>query len=193
MKLFWTGTDSLMLVDYSMRKLKKKPYWFVFRILVKVMELFIECHYCDSENVSHNLKKFGMKKQIKVFHDKLKYNQKYAKIKHNEFNIIYYNPKSRSDKQFAVWLYGLDIIEEVKLLFPNLKFIELDGTKDMSRIFPITDFMLRPNRHDGASRLRQECEIQEIPYYWSYKNPDINEIKKTIQNEIDNKQKTKLQ
>ena len=186
MKLFWTGTDSLMLVDYSMRKLKKRPYWFVFRILVKIMEVFIEGHYCDSENVANNLKRFGMKKQIKVFHDKLKYNEKFAKIKHDGFNIIYYSPKSRGDTEFGIWLYGLDIIEEVRLLFPRLNFIELDGTKDMEQIFPITDFMLRPNRHDGASRLRQECDIQEIPYYWTNKNPNIDDIIKSIQNEINN-------
>jgi len=191
MKLFWTGTDSLMLVDYSMRKFSKRPYWFVFRILIRIIENFIEGHYCDAENIADNLKKFGVKKQIKVFKDKVWYENKYKKKTHEGFNIIYYNPKGR-DKQFMIWLYGLDLIEQAKEKFPLINFMELDGTKDMSLIYPVTDFLLRPNRHDGSSRMRQECEIQDIPYYWTQKNPNINDIIKSIQNELDNKQKTRL-
>ena len=191
MKLFWTGTDSLMLIDYSMRKLSKKPYWFVFRIIIKILDFWIEAHYCDSENIADNVRRFGTKKPIKIFHDKLNYNNKYPKVKHTGFNVIYYCPKG-GDRKFREWLYGLDLIKEIKLKMPLINFIELDGTHDMSTIYPIADFLLRPNRHDGASRMRQECEIQNIPYYWTNKNPDINEAIKTIKNEFNNKQRTIL-
>lgn len=193
MKLFWTGTDSLMLVDYSMRKWKKKPYWFVFRWLIRILDFFIECHYCDSVNVADNVRKFGTRKQVKVFHDKVNYSNKFTKIPHKWFNVIYYNPKSRTDKQFTRWLYGIDIIEKVKEKLPNINFVELDGTKDMSEVYPIADFCLRPNRHDGASRMIQECRINEIPYYHTYSDTsDINNIVKQIKNELNNKQRTEL-
>jgi len=192
MKLFWTRTDSLMLIDYSMRKFKKKPYWFIFRILIKILDFFIEGHYCDSQNVADNIKKFGTKKPIKVFPDKINYTVKFEKIPHEGFNVIYYNPKSRTDKTFSDWLYGQDIILEIKKMLPHINFIELDGTKDMTKIYPIADYLLRPNRNDGASRMRQECEIQNIPYYWTNKNPSLNNAIKNIQNEFNTKQRAEL-
>ena len=185
MKLFWTGTDSLMLVDYSMRKLRKKPYWFVFRILIRILDFFIEGHYCDAENVADNLRKFGTKKRITIFNDKVFYPDKFDKIPHNGFNVIYYNPKSRSDRQFTRWLYGIDIIEKVKEALPEMNWIELDGTFNMEHIYPITDFMIRPNRHDGACRIRQECDINEIPYYWSNREPNIEDCINAIKNEYE--------
>lgn len=191
MKLFWTGTDSLMLIDYSMRKLRKKPYWFVFRILIRIIDNFIECHYCDSENVADNLRKFGVKNKIEVFRDKLKHNKQYPKKSHKGFNVIYYRPQG-GDRHFRKWLYGFDLIDEAKQKLPHINFIELDGSRDMKQIYPITDFMLRPNRHDGSSRIRQECDIQKIPYYWTFKNPDINDIIKAIENEFNNKQKSRI-
>ena len=193
MKLFWTGTDSLMLVDYSMRKIKKRPYWFVFRILTRKLEYFIEAHYCDSENVADNIKKFGTRKKVIVKHDHVSYPERFNKKKHKGFNVIYYNPKSRADKDFLKWLYGIDIIEKAKGILPELNWIELDGTKDMKEIFPIADFCLRPNRHDGASRMIQECKINNIPFYHTYSNTaDINNIVKQIKNELNNKQRTEL-
>lgn len=193
MKLFWTGTDSLMLVNYSMRKWNKKPYWFVFRILIKALDFFIEGHYCVSENVADNVRKFGTRKQVKVFRNKLKYPMKFGKIPHDGFNVIYYNPKNRPDKKFTIWLYGIDIIEQVKKLLPNINWIELDGTKDMSKVYPIADFCLRPNRHDGASRMIQECKINEIPCYHTHSDiANISDIIKQIINEFNNKQRSDL-
>lgn len=182
MKLFWTGTDSLMLINLSMRKLRKRPYWFVFRILIRIMDFFIEGHYCDSENVADNLKKFGTRKPIIVFHDMVNYPEKFEKIPHDTFNVIYYKPQ-KPDKDFTSWLYGLDIIEQVKKRLPEVNFIELNGGSDMREIYPYADFMIRPNRHDGASRMRQECEINEIPYYWTKSNPNIDECVNAIKYE----------
>ena len=51
--------------------------------------------------------------------------------------------------------------------------------------YPFVDFYLRPNRHDGPSRIRMECDINDIPYYWTQKNPNkedaINSIKENYQ------------
>jgi hypothetical protein len=173
MKLYWTGTDSLMLVDYSMRRLSKKPYWFVFRLLVKVLEYFIQGHMCISDNIADNLRKFGVKKPIEITETKIRYTELMEKVKHDTFNVIYYRPKDTNDREFTDWLYGYDIINQVKHALPFLNFIELDGTADMVKVYPIADFLLRPNRHDGPSRMRLECEIQGILYYWTNNNPKV--------------------
>ena len=165
-----------------MRKIQKRPYWYVFRKLVRLLDLFIEGHYCDAENVADNLRKYGTRRPIEILHDKVNHPVKYNKISHDGFNVIYYNPIKRPDKNFTRWLYGLDVIEEVKRQLPYVNFIELDGSFDMSKIFPITDFMIRPNRHDGASRLRQECDINDIPYYWTNANPNIYDCINSIKN-----------
>jgi len=81
----------------------------------------------------------------------------------------------------------VDIIDYLKKRFTDINFIRLDGGKDMSKIYPITDFMIRPNRHDGYPRIVDECEIQNISYYWSYKNPNIDALVKVIKDEVQRK------
>ena len=168
MKFLWQGTDSLMLVDYSMRRWVKRPYWWLFRRFVRFFEFFVQEHYCDSENVADNLKRFGLKKPITVKLDYLLYTKVYKKESHSTFNVLYYFPVG-GDKKFNKWLYGYDIFKEVKdvLIGENVQFILINGRSKMEYVFPYVDFYLRPNRHDGASRLRRECELQNIPYYWT--------------------------
>ena len=165
-KIFWTGTDSLMLIDYSMRRPRKRVYWWLFRRLIRIMDYFIEGHYCDSENIKDNVLTFGTRKWIKVAPDQLKYTEKFPKKEHPVFTILYYLPKG-GDVGFRKWLYGYDIFLQVQERFPNLNYIVVDGDDAMRYVYPCVDFYLRPNRHDGASRLRRECEIQDIPYYWT--------------------------
>jgi hypothetical protein len=169
-----------MLVDYSMRKLRKRPYWFIFRILIRIIEPFIECHYYNSENVKANLVRFGVKKPLVFMLTDLKYNDKFPKIKHDTFNVIYYHPLKNTDKEFTRWLYGIDLIEDAKIELPDIKFILLNGNADMKDIYPYTDMMIRPNRHDGNSRLKRECDIQDIPYYWTDRDPNVFDLIKAI-------------
>ena len=181
MKLFWTGTDSLMLVDYSMRTFRKKVYWWLFRRLVGVMDYFIEGHYCDSELVAEHVKEFGTKKPIVVMADALLHTEKYPKEPHDRFTVLYYRPNGK-DKKFTAWLYGLDIIDSLirDERLSEVHFLEVNGQSNMRYVFPYTDFYVRPNRHDGASRLRQECEIQDIPYYWTQTNPNTEDAYNAI-------------
>jgi len=179
MKLFWTGTDSLMLLDYSMRPFRKKVYWQLFRWFIKRFEIFVQEHYCDSQNIADNLRRFGLKRQIRVVPDRID-ERKYDKIPHKGFNVLYYFPY-KGDKRFIEWLYGYDIFLQVRERFPDLNYIIVDGTYDMSWIYPVTDFMIRCNRHDGASRIRQECDLNDIPYYWSQTDPDLNKIIDALQ------------
>lgn len=182
MKLFWTGTDSLMLIDYSMRSPRKRVYWWVFRKFIRIAELFIQNHAVISENLADNLRKFGVKKSIELI--PTVYNTtRYEKIPHEGFNVLYYLLKG-GDRKFRKWLYGYDIFLKIKEAYPDLNFIVVDGTYMMEKIYPITDFYLRCNRHDGPSRIRLECVVNDIPYYWSQKNPDFNEICKRLDENI---------
>jgi len=183
-----------MLVDYSMRSFRKKVYWWIFRRLIKIMEHFIEGHYCDAENIADNLRKFGTRGEIKIVEDELKHSEKYPKEKHQKFNVLYYFPSDAKDKTFARWLYGWDIFLWVRGYFienHDISFFIVDGRADMKNVYPIVDFYLRPNRHDGASRLRRECDIQGIPYYWSKKDPSkkgaIRAINAAYNEKADNK------
>lgn len=175
----WTGTDSLMMVDVSKRTFRKKVVWLLFRWIIKFLDKhYVQEHYIDSLNLKDNLVAAGLVKPIKVRPDPVKYQVKLPKIQHEGFNVLYYCPDT--DNKFIRWLYGYDIFESVKEHFPTINFIHVDGSQNMKDIYPITDFYLRCNRHDGASRMVQECQIQDIPYYHSQRDPDTDEIIKKI-------------
>lgn len=188
MKLFWTGTDSLMMIDLSKRKrLRTKVYYLVMRVMVKLIEPFIECHYAVSEKVADNIKKFGVRKEVIIRKDFILNPGKVQKMPHSTFNVVSYFPKYRADREFTIWLYGRDIVQKVAEMMPDCNFIEIDGTHAMHNIYAITDFYLRPNRHDGHSRIIDECELNEIPYYWSITDPNIDDIIDAIKRAIYNK------
>jgi len=182
MKVFWTGTDSLMLTSaIKRRSLRKRVVWYIFRSLVRLLDKFYaEAHYVDADNLATRLQQFGVSKPITVLPDPIKHTKKYAKQKHEGFNVLYYMPQKTSDVPFWKWVYGYDIYTRLKKELPQVNWIEVDGSADMSEVYPIIDFYLRPNRSDGASRMRQECEIQHIPFYWSNENPNFFEAKKEI-------------
>ncbi len=183
MKLLWTGTDVLMLKNRHLRKLSKRPYWIAFKVVVKFLDRFIiDGHVTNSELLKKELKDIGFKKEIEIMLTPLKHIEKYKKIKHSSFNVLYYRP-TMSDKKFRDWLYGIDLIERLKKDC-SASFIPIDGTADMKDIYPIIDMYIRPNRHDGNSRIIRECIIQEIPYYWSDQNPNYEEMKKRLNDEI---------
>jgi len=187
MKTLWTGTDSLMLIDLSKRKWSKKPYWIIFRIVARLIDLVCQEHYADSELVASELRVFGMRKKVSVFRDRVQHSDRYPKVEHEGFNILYYYPEGVMESKFLDWLYGRDIIERIKHHFPYCSFIEVNGCQDMSSLYPIVDFYLRPNRHDGSSRMIQECEIQNIPYYHSLTSPNFDVIIKQIKNFYEHK------
>jgi len=124
----------------------------------------------------NELRSAGIKKKIVVHLDDLKYKNPIPKIPHNRFTILYYWPGDRDNASMWQWIYGYDIYQQIRLrLGDKVDWIVIIANQDMKPIFPIIDFYLRPNRHDGSSRLRRECEIQGIPYYWTRKNPDIKQ------------------
>jgi hypothetical protein len=179
MKIIWTGTDALMLIDISKRKFIKKPYWIMFRILAKMIDFVCQEHLAYTEIQIDQLVKFGMKKPFRIIPNEPA-KVIYFKEPHPGFNVLYYFPKNTMELKFRKWLYGYDIFEQMKANHPGLNYIVVNGSQDMSKIYPIIDYCIRPNRNDGNSRMIQECEMSEIPYYYTRKNPSIDEIDKDI-------------
>jgi len=180
MNFWWTGTDSLMLIDFSRRTFKEKISLWIFRGFVKYGERFIGVHYINSATVEKNLKQFGVRKPIVYKMSPVKYDKKLPKKGHDGFNVLYYMPIAGNIK-FNHWLYGGDVFNRVVDVFKDeVNFIIVDGSQDMEEVYPITDFFIRCNNHDGNSRMVRECIIQEIPYYWSQTDPNYHEIIKNI-------------
>ena len=185
MKLSWTGTDVLMLNNRRKRKLLKRPYWIAFRLLVKFLDMtIIEGHLTNCELLEKELLEFGFKKNVEIQLTPLKHNEQYNKTPHETFNVLYYAPE-QSNQKFYDWLYGLDLIRRLEKQYSHpIQFISVDGKDAMERIYPLIDMYIRPNRHDGFSRMIRECEIQEIPYYWSQENPSYSKMKFKLDHEI---------
>lgn len=181
MRLFWTGTDALMMIDISKRRLRKRPFWLVMRIIIKFLDLVhVEGHITNAPWIKEELKQFGLKRPIDIMLTPIKHTSAYPKQEHDGLNVLYYKPP-RTDVRWRDWLYGIDLIEMlINEYGEKINFIEVDQTQNMEDVFPIIDLYIRPNRHDGYSRLIRECDIQNIPYYWSYKNPDYNKLKDKV-------------
>jgi len=178
MKALWTGSDVIYATKYPRESKRSKwVYMFFYKIFVRIMDFFVEEHYVVSEHLKSELPK--LRKKVSVLVDPPKYTRRYRRRKHEGFNVLYYRARGNNQK-FTDWIYGYDIYLVIKEMYEDLNFIEVDGTQDMAEIYPITDFYLRPNRHDGKPRMVIECEISKIPYYHSISNPDIYEITKTI-------------
>lgn len=188
MKLSWTGTDVMRLNNTYKRKLLKRPYWILFRLIVRFFDMtMIEGHTTNCEWLREELLEFGFKKKIEIQLTPLKHPEWYQKVPHTLFNVLYYKPP-QPDIKFRDWVYGVDLIQRLrKEYMKTIQFISVDGEDDMKRIYPLIDMYLRPNRHDGYSRMVRECDIQGIPYYWSHKDPDYDEMKKILDDEIEKK------
>lgn len=172
MKIIWTGTDSLFLVKFPKQlKWSKIFYVLALRIFARITDIFTQEHYACGELVYKNLTKFGFNKKIVYFKDVLNYDYVVKKT-HEGFNILYYFPKRNT--RFTRWLYGRDVYENIKKLlnfYSDIHFIEVDGSQDLNEIYPVTDMLIRPNRHDGHPRMVDECMINEIPCVASKQNP----------------------
>jgi len=178
MKLVWQGTDAYLMHSFlphmsSGWKLKT----ILMRLLVWILDSYFDLkHEVVSENLIKDLSKAGITNIVSIRPDLLEYPKRIQKVEHEFYNILYYDLSIvRKNKKSLRWLYGIDIIEKVmELLQPyeNIQFIRVDGNQNMNEIYPITDFLIRPNRHDGISRMVMEAEIQEIEYYWSQENPE---------------------
>lgn len=187
MKLFWQGTDALFLVDYPKALKGKRLYVHSLRIFTRIAERFINAHQVDHELLKQHLIEFGVKKPIEIRKDNLKYSR-LEKIKHDGFNILFHYPINKRpywNPEFINWLYGYDIHLRLKDELKNkVNWILSSGYMDLSTIYPVVDFLLRPTRHDGSARMVQECRINNIPYYWSQQNPDYEKARLEIEKHL---------
>lgn len=184
--LKFVGTDAYLMNKFMpYMGLMWKTKTLINRLIYKILDMFVSEIIVDDIFLANHLTDAGFKSPIREVRDPVKYAEALYKSVHSGFNIFYYDPSYyKKNKKTIRWLYGIDIIEELKSHFTNINWIKVDGTANMKDIYPIADFYVRPNRNDGASRIVQECQINNIPYYHSQSNPDIILIIKQIENEI---------
>lgn len=192
---WWMGTDALKLVKVPPGKFTWRFRIYSERLLWKIVEPLITEHWATMPHIKEHLKQFGIKEsKIKIVsrldtkHEVVSKNyKKYPKKKHSAFNVLYYYRTDPTNQKFKDWCYGRDIFQVLKNKMPEINWIELDGKQDMSKIFPITDAYIRPNRSDGKSRLVMECELNNIPVLATYENPTVEMFEKFIRGVYDEK------
>ncbi len=74
--------------------------------------------------------------------------------------ILYYKPKAKHSGRISTeWLYGIDLIEELKEKHKEWCWIPLENYSriELEYLYKITDCYLRPTRHDGLSGMVLEA------------------------------------
>jgi len=193
------GTDALTLVTNPPTSSKLWHIKLIFyRLKWRVIHKIFNNHYIIHERLRVHLLEFGIdpeKISVAEYSNEKRAGKRREftppelvpckKVKHKGFNILYYHPKPAclGGEKYIRWKYGIDYVEDMKFLYSYFNFIRVDGTQDLSEIYPIIDFYLRPSRHDGLPRMNLECEANNIPYYYSEDGkPDLREIIKAIKN-----------
>lgn len=108
--------------------------------------------------------------------------------------ILYYLPKSAPSRIDREWLYGKDIVDELKKRHPEWEFVDVDGSQ--SNIFENIDVYLRPNRHDGIAKMVKEAKYNSKSVIWSYETgeyvePDVDDIERRLIEYSKNKKQNK--
>lgn len=177
---FYLGSDARWLTETFPTDLRKIPYITFVKVRAWLMRPFVDEYWVTDHFLVKFIQRFHKRARIVVKADEIKYKQRLPKVEHKGFNILYYYPANEYNKKYCQWVYGLDIFTQLCNEIKDVKWIIVDGTQDLSAIYPIVDFYLRPNRHDGHSRMVDECVIQDIPFYWSHDHPNILWIKDKI-------------
>lgn len=179
---WWVGTDVWLLYAWPPGRGKLSILW--HRIKYWLLDRFVDENWLTSIHLKDEFEEFcNGKKAVVRWHIQGMLTEKLPKKPDSKISIAYYHPKENTIFQREV--YGIDLIERLMPLYPEVNWIRLDGTKNMREIFPILTAYLRPTRHDGRSRLLAECQIQDIPYYWSgHGQPSIAEMKRFVDNII---------
>jgi len=183
MYLTWTGSDVMFLNTHPPHYPKTKIF---YRIFLKLWALIadrsglISKHVVTSEHLGWELRK-GLKTKlpIEVRPSEIKLID-YKKPKNARFTVGVYCPLPYS--KFKEWLYGLDIVSELKMniYFGNVQFYFLHDGKFFDNWITNIDCYIRPNRHDGQSRISLACEKYGIPYLESKSDPKYGDFVKFI-------------
>ena len=170
------GSEARWLTETFPTDKRKIPYLLFVKLRAWILSPFIQEYWVDSDYLVQFIHKFKKNAKTRVVADTIKYSTKYPKIKHDGFNVMYYYPKNEYNKIYCQWVYGKDIIDRLISLHPEYNWVKIDGSQDLSKEFPLIDVYIRPNRHDGASRLVQECTIQNIPVLHTQCNPQLEDF-----------------
>lgn len=158
----WKGTDALTLCCFP----PGKRIWYVRivlrRLKWKVIHRFYK-HIVVSESLGYYLELFGIHNYNVVADPPISVDG-IKKKSHKGVNILYYYPGDRGNRYFKRWVYGFDLYQKLLWSFRDVKFKVVNGSQDMTEVYPIIDGYIRPNRHDGEPRMILECEKLEIPY-----------------------------
>jgi len=164
MKSYWTGSDVIYATKWPKHSLKRKwLYMAAYKVFARIVDIFVESHMVAAPHLIDELKPLRFKKPFEVLDPPIDYG--YLKLierkKHDGVNVLYYKPKWVNEP-FRNWIYGIDIINELKEEIQDVNWIEVDGSQVMSEVYRITDIYLRPNRHDGRPRMVDECRYLGI-------------------------------
>ena len=190
--IHWMGTDALTLITNPPGRLVWHLKLILYRLKWKLLHRAVHEHWVVHVRLKKYLMNFGVPKHkikkrimppICVFERK----------PHEGFNVLYYcptKPPGIMGMKYMHWVYGYDVYLKVKHSFKaneDINFIHVGGgetIEEMERIWEITDFYLRPNRHDGMPRMVLEARREKIPYYWDQGfRPLTSEILKIIARE----------
>jgi hypothetical protein len=160
---WWHGTDALKLVMYPPTNNKLWHFRiFLHRIFWHIMHRFFDYHYVYNSNLAEALKEFGIKNiEIKELpYKKIRCDRK----EHNVFTVLFYIPIDKKNQKFKNWIYGKEYFEILKKHFNVLL---IDGTYDMSLVFPVIDCFVKVNRtkYNSLNRIGHECLFNNIPVY----------------------------
>lgn len=104
-------------------------------------------------------------------------------------NILVYLPKrplNRKSYRLSLdWIYGNDVIQELKARHPEWNFEIADGTRSEQGFFENIDVYLRPSRCDGWAIMIWEAIHCGIPVVWSFETgyfiePNVDDIERTL-------------
>ncbi|HEX9653128.1 MAG TPA: hypothetical protein VGA99_05415 [bacterium] len=160
---WWMGTDALTM--WFTPPGKSSLMVAVHRIKMRILDFFIAHHWVVSPRLLADLQKSKLNlSKVAIAVHPPKYHAPIKKDHHQGFNILYYDP---AEGKYSNWVYGIDIIDEIKDKLANVNWIRVDGRQNMKEIFPVVDLYIRPSRHDGAPRILLECAINCIPVIYS--------------------------
>ncbi|MDZ7373876.1 MAG: hypothetical protein ONB23_07875 [candidate division KSB1 bacterium] len=182
---WWMGTDALTMWMCPPGIARWKVL--AHRWKMRLLEPLISEHWVTGRNLIADLSRArGIDgKKLRIVYWPGRFQSPVRREPHPGFNVLYYDPGGGTFKR---WVYGIDVIEELRRRFPNVNWIRLDGTQDTSRILPTVDVYIRPTRHDGAPRIVEECRISGIPVIFSEDGkPDVQRIAAELQTLVEAK------
>lgn len=170
---WWLGSDIWLL--YSFPRGRGKLSVLRHRLKYHLTKNFVDENWLDSEKLLEEFVSIGGERAIVRYHVRGMLTEKVKRIEHEGINIAYYWPKDSGEYQEEV--YGVDMVKKLIYFYPQVNWLRLDGTLNMREIYPTLDGYIRPNRHDGGSRLIRECKLNGIPYYRSEDGkPDLDDM-----------------